>query len=160
VDTPRDVFDFDLDTFHTFRSQREAYVLVDSAALSVLYTPCRTRQALPWTGPRPVLLARSLGLPHPGSISTAAPLCQPSRAMVAPARRHHVVRASRESGSFWSGMAIGGVVFGVLGFVFAPQISQALLGDDQRLRLPRFLEEEEEDPEVTKYVLMRRGPMT
>ncbi len=57
-------------------------------------------------------------------------------------------------------MAIGGVVFGVLGFVFAPQISQALLGDDQRLRLPRFLEEEEEDPEVTKYVLMRRGPMT
>lgn len=80
--------------------------------------------------------------------------------MVAPARRHHVVRASRESGSFWSGMAIGGVVFGVLGFVFAPQISQALLGDDQRLRLPRFLEEEEEDPEVTKYVLMRRGPMT
>ena len=49
-------------------------------------------------------------------------------------------------------MAIGGVVFGVLGFVFAPQISQALLGDDQRLRLPRFWEEEEEDPEVTKYV--------
>lgn len=43
-------------------------------------------------------------------------------------------------------------MFGVLGFVFAPQISQALLGDDQRLRLPRFLEEEEEDPEVTKYV--------
>jgi len=44
-------------------------------------------------------------------------------------------------------------VCGVLGFVFAPQISQALLGDDQRLRLPRFLEEEEEDPEVTKQNL-------
>jgi hypothetical protein len=40
-----------------------------------------------------------------------------------------------------------------LGFVFAPQISQALLGDDQRLRLPRFLEDEEEDPEVTKQNL-------
>jgi len=62
-------------------------------------------------------------------------------------------RADRESGSFWSGFALGGVVCGVLGFVFAPQISQALLGDDQRLRLPRFLEEEEEDPEVTKQNL-------
>lgn len=40
-----------------------------------------------------------------------------------------------------------------MGFVFAPQISQALLGDDQRLRLPRFLEDEEEDPEVTKQNL-------
>ena len=72
--------------------------------------------------------------------------------MVARTRTCQVVRASRESGSFWSGVVIGGVVFGVLGFVFAPQISQALLGDDQRLRLPRFLEEEDEDPEVTKYV--------
>ena len=42
---------------------------------------------------------------------------------------------------------------GVLGFAFAPQISRALLGDDQRLRLPRFLEEEELDPEVTKQNL-------
>jgi hypothetical protein len=37
--------------------------------------------------------------------------------------------------------------------VFAPQISEALLGDDQRLRLPRFMEEEEEDPEVTRQNL-------
>lgn len=42
---------------------------------------------------------------------------------------------------------------GVLGFVFAPQISRALLGEDQRLRLPRFLEEEDMDPEVTKQNL-------
>ena len=42
-------------------------------------------------------------------------------------------------------------MFGVLGFVFAPQISKALLGDDDRLRLPRFLEEQ--DPEVTKQNL-------
>ena len=42
---------------------------------------------------------------------------------------------------------------GVLGFVFAPQISRALLGEDQRIRLPRFLEEEELDPEVTKQNL-------
>jgi gas vesicle protein len=65
-------------------------------------------------------------------------------------------RADRESGSFWSGVAIGGVVCGVLGFVFAPQISQALLGDDQRLRLPRFLDEEDDDPEVTKQNLAEK----
>lgn len=64
-------------------------------------------------------------------------------------------RADRESGSFWSGFAIGGVVCGVLGFVFAPQISQALLGEEQRLRLPRFLDEDE-DPEVTKQNLAEK----
>jgi len=62
-------------------------------------------------------------------------------------------RAERGSGSFWSGVVVGGVVCGVLGFVFAPQISRALLGEDQRLRLPRFLEEEDMDPEVTKQNL-------
>jgi hypothetical protein len=43
---------------------------------------------------------------------------------------------------------------GVLGYVFAPQISRAILGDDQGLRLPRFLEEQEDqDPEITKQNL-------
>ena len=32
------------------------------------------------------------------------------------------------------------------------QISAALLGEDQKLKLPRFLEEEEKDPEATKQV--------
>lgn len=45
---------------------------------------------------------------------------------------------------------------GVLGFIFAPQISRSLLGDDQRLRLPRFLDEEELDPEVTKQNLAEK----
>lgn len=76
--------------------------------------------------------------------------------MTAHARRSHVVMASRESGSFWSGVAIGGVVFGVLGFVFAPQISQALLGEDQRLKLPKFLDDEEESPEVTRANLAEK----
>lgn len=50
---------------------------------------------------------------------------------------------------------MGGVVFGALGFLFAPQISRALLGDDQRLRLPRFMEEEvPKDPEATKQELI------
>jgi hypothetical protein len=91
-----------------------------------------------------------------GSVGSVARVT--TRVTALPAQRNRrkqvVVRASRESGSFWSGVAIGGVVFGCLGFVFAPQISQALLGDDQRLRLPRFLNEEEDgDPEVTRQNL-------
>lgn len=32
------------------------------------------------------------------------------------------------------------------------QISRAILGQDQKLRLPKFLEEEEKSPEATKQV--------
>jgi gas vesicle protein len=55
-----------------------------------------------------------------------------------------------------SGFVVGGIMFGVLGFVFAPQLSRALLGEDQRLRLPRFMEEEEADPEVTRQTLAEK----
>jgi len=55
-----------------------------------------------------------------------------------------------------TGLVVGGVVFGTLGFLFAPQISKALLGDDQRLRLPRFLEDEAKDPEATKQELIEK----
>lgn len=34
----------------------------------------------------------------------------------------------------------------------ALQISRAILGQDQKLRLPKFLEEEEKSPEATKQV--------
>lgn len=38
-----------------------------------------------------------------------------------------------------------------------PQISKALLGDDQRLKLPRFLEDEQpKDPEQTKQDLIEK----
>ncbi len=37
-----------------------------------------------------------------------------------------------------------------------PQISGALLGEDQKLKLPRFLEEEEKDPEATKQARLIR----
>ncbi len=47
---------------------------------------------------------------------------------------------------------VGGAIFGALGFLFAPQISAALLNDEQRLRLPKFLDEEEKSPEATKQV--------
>ena len=49
-----------------------------------------------------------------------------------------------------AGFIVGGAVFGALGFLFAPQISAALLSEDQRLKLPKFLDEEEKDPEATK----------
>ena len=126
---------------------------------------------------------RALGARH-GSVPRAAVASAKRTPPAAPCRR-----ASRDDGSgFWPGFVVGGVVCGVLGFVFAPQvsrqaaaaprgereggtwsppplaaaarrrapcrggsdapiaaclqISRALLGDDQRLRLPRFLEEE------------------
>lgn len=59
--------------------------------------------------------------------------------------------SSRDSsGGFFAGFVVGGAVFGAMGYLFAPQISKALLSDDQRLRLPRFLEEEKKSPEATK----------
>ncbi|KAK9842591.1 hypothetical protein WJX81_007827 [Elliptochloris bilobata] len=73
------------------------------------------------------------------------------------ARRQCIaVRAESRSGGgggFLAGVLVGGAVFGVLGFLFAPQISAALLTDEQRLKLPRFLEEEAKDPEKTKQDL-------
>lgn len=54
-----------------------------------------------------------------------------------------------------TGFVVGGAVFGTLGFLFAPQISAALLGEDQKLRLPRFLQDEE-DPVATKENLREK----
>eukprot|EP01023_Acetabularia_acetabulum_P068867 TRINITY_DN9839_c0_g1_i1.p3 TRINITY_DN9839_c0_g1~~TRINITY_DN9839_c0_g1_i1.p3 ORF type:complete len:135 (-),score=19.29 TRINITY_DN9839_c0_g1_i1:177-581(-) len=68
------------------------------------------------------------------------------------------IRAERDGNgsSFMSGFMIGGMVFGTLGFLFAPQISRALLNDEQKLRLPRWLEEEEKDPEATRMELFEK----
>lgn len=51
-----------------------------------------------------------------------------------------------------TGFVVGGAIFGALGFLFAPQISAALLSEDQRLKLPKFLDDEEKSPEATKQV--------
>ena len=56
-----------------------------------------------------------------------------------------------------AGVLVGGAIFGALGYLFAPQISKALLSDDQRLKLPRFLEEEKKSPEATKQVALGRS---
>ncbi len=51
-------------------------------------------------------------------------------------------------------------MFGAMGYLFAPQISKALLSDDQRLRLPRFLEEEKKSPEATKQAHAATCPLS
>eukprot|EP00887_Chlorella_sp_A99_P002801 scaffold6.g2801.t1 len=96
------------------------------------------------------------------ALAGGRPVVAVRSAVIRPARRAalvvrqvphaHTGGADRSSsGGFLSGFVVGGVIFGVLGFVFAPQISKALLGDDERLKLPRFMEEQ--DPEVTKQNL-------
>lgn len=84
-------------------------------------------------------------------------MCGAARPVVAlrvaparPARRSSVVVRADRSGNFWSGFVVGGVVCGALGFVFAPQISKALLGDDDRLKLKW---DEPKDAETTKQNL-------
>ncbi|GBG89836.1 hypothetical protein CBR_g49685 [Chara braunii] len=50
------------------------------------------------------------------------------------------------SGNFAAGFLLGGLVFGVLGFVFAPQLSKTLLGenaDGTPRRLPRWMDDED-----------------
>ena len=64
-----------------------------------------------------------------------------------------VCRAERDNGGgCLTCFVVGGAIFGALGFLFAPEISAALLNDEQRLRLPKFLDEEEKSPEATKQV--------
>ncbi|CAL8462341.1 g1874 [Coccomyxa elongata] len=78
-----------------------------------------------------------------------------SRRMRSQRQRTVAVRAERNGngGGFLTGFVVGGAIFGALGFLFAPQISAALLSEDQRLKLPKFLDEEEKDPEATKQDL-------
>ncbi|KAL3148619.1 hypothetical protein ABBQ38_014045 [Trebouxia sp. C0009 RCD-2024] len=80
-------------------------------------------------------------------------LCRSNHTRSAARRPQQVKAESSRGGGFASGFVVGGVVFGTLGFLFAPQISRAILGQDQKLRLPKFLEEEEKSPEATKQDL-------
>eukprot|EP00891_Asterochloris_glomerata_P000288 jgi/Astpho2/288/Aster-02177 len=92
------------------------------------------------------LSSSSMLLRMPASTSHRTAGCQ---------QRQQCIRASsdRNGAGFTSGFVVGGVLFGALGFLFAPQISRVILGDDNRLRLPRFLEDEQKSPEDTKQDL-------
>mmetsp|Transcript_8175 Transcript_8175/g.24300 ORF Transcript_8175/g.24300 Transcript_8175/m.24300 type:complete len:148 (+) Transcript_8175:148-591(+) len=61
------------------------------------------------------------------------------------ARRTVIVSAygGRRSGGggFFSGFLLGGLVFGALGYLYAPQISKALLDDNNQLKVPKFAED-------------------
>ena len=122
-----------------------------------------------WHAPPPSRTAAAVGALADADARPPTKLCSAER---------------RDGGGFVTGFVLGGVVFGALGFLFAPQargrgvrggrragatarprpprsrphpprslqISAALLSEDQRLKLPRFLEEEERTPEETKQV--------
>lgn len=91
-------------------------------------------------------------------IGTPCRINPPASTLRRPHRARCVsVSASRDSGSsFLPGFLVGGAIFGALGYYFAPQISKALLSEDQRLRLPRFLEEEKKSPKATKQDLAEK----
>ncbi|EIE24112.1 hypothetical protein COCSUDRAFT_65747 [Coccomyxa subellipsoidea C-169] len=90
-----------------------------------------------------------------GPRCTTATLRQQQRPSRMQRQRIVAVRAERNGngGGFITGFVVGGAIFGALGFLFAPQISAALLSEDQRLKLPKFLDEDEKDPEATKQDL-------
>lgn len=56
--------------------------------------------------------------------------------------------------NFAIGFLCGGAVLGTLAFLFAPQLSKRLLSEENQLRLPRFLgDEDEESLESTRRTL-------
>mmetsp|Transcript_33266 Transcript_33266/g.71743 ORF Transcript_33266/g.71743 Transcript_33266/m.71743 type:complete len:147 (-) Transcript_33266:209-649(-) len=90
-----------------------------------------------------------------GAAAAAAALRRPRTysARLAPQSRGDRVQASasgKSEGSFWGGFLIGGTVFGVLGFLFAPQVSRMLLNSE---RMKKLLGDGNEDLEITREVL-------
>eukprot|EP00884_Botryococcus_braunii_P021396 jgi/Botrbrau1/7940/Bobra.9_2s0098.2 len=65
-----------------------------------------------------------------------------------------VARAEKNGDRFFTGFIVGGVIGGLLGWIFAPQISNLLLDENDKLRIPAFLEPDvkETDPEKVRQV--------
>ncbi|CAD7695808.1 unnamed protein product [Ostreobium quekettii] len=109
--------------------------------------PAGGRRRAAKTGP-------SCGRPCGGSL-TRPSLARAPTGVEQSARAEVVARGSRGDGSFTAGFLVGGIVCGVLGFLYAPQISRTLLDEQQRLKLPKFLEDKPPVP-VTKDELVLR----
>eukprot|EP00205_Picochlorum_sp_RCC944_P000288 CAMPEP_0182610418 /NCGR_PEP_ID=MMETSP1330-20130603/7885_1 /TAXON_ID=464278 /ORGANISM="Picochlorum sp., Strain RCC944" /LENGTH=133 /DNA_ID=CAMNT_0024829603 /DNA_START=58 /DNA_END=456 /DNA_ORIENTATION=+ len=76
-----------------------------------------------------------------------------SRNTFSTASNKRVITASasgKSEGSFWGGFLVGGTVFGVLGFLFAPQVSRALLNSE---RMKKLLGDGHENLEITREML-------
>ncbi|CAD7698828.1 unnamed protein product [Ostreobium quekettii] len=118
---------------------------------------------------RPSATSASAGRRHTAKVGSShgrprvGPLLRPSLGRAPTAREATewvdavTTRAEngRGGGGFVTGFLVGGVVCGVLGFLYAPQISRTLLDEQQRLKLPKFLEDKPPVP-VTKDELVLR----
>ncbi|GMH37832.1 hypothetical protein BSKO_05705 [Bryopsis sp. KO-2023] len=76
-----------------------------------------------------------------------------SRSNSVRSRGQMVVRAESRGG-FTSGFVVGGLICGVLGFLYAPQISRALLDEQERMKLP-FMADEPPQPRTKDDLVAR-----
>lgn len=77
----------------------------------------------------------------------------PALASARTARRRAPTARAERGGGFATGFVVGGLIFGALGFVFAPQLSKRLLGEEEAPNLPAFLDDDDESLEVTRQTL-------
>merc|ERR1711985_73174 len=61
-----------------------------------------------------------------------------------------VCQSRKGEGSFWGGFLVGGAIFGALGFLFAPQVSRALLNSE---KMKKLLGDGNENLEITREML-------
>ncbi|XP_057500473.1 uncharacterized protein LOC130784581 isoform X1 [Actinidia eriantha] len=78
-------------------------------------------------------------------------------------RRPFAVQASgeRSTGAFFflGGFVLGGLVVGALGCIYAPQLSEALVGENRKVlmrKLPKFIYDEERALEKTRKILTEK----
>lgn len=119
---------------------------------------CAGPRAAAAGGVREVRQAINRQLPKlPGMGSTLKRQSLHSREITQTERRSVIASGEGrgDGGGFIAGVFLGGLVFGVLGFLYAPQISATLLDEHHRLRLPKFLEVDPPQP-VTKEDLVNR----
>ncbi len=95
---------------------------------------CALPQALPCR-----LARRSRRL----SPAAPRPACRPRLLVRARGGDQPEPAGDARGGGFFTGVLVGGAVFGALGLLFAPQISSALLRGRDALRSPQRAEEED-----------------